>query len=155
MMANEAKAAHKDDLLHESIKRHEGLRLKPYRCTAGALTIGYGHNLDDNGISIEAAELLLEQDIDEATRHAIAWIGDPGFWSSIEAERQAVIIEMMFNMGPNRLQTFKRFRSAILRSEWVKAAREMLDSKWARQDVSPSRSATLALQMETGEYSVA
>jgi len=26
--------------------RHEGLRLKPYRCTAGKLTIGYGRNLD-------------------------------------------------------------------------------------------------------------
>ena len=26
--------------------RHEGLRLKPYRCTAGKLTIGIGRNLD-------------------------------------------------------------------------------------------------------------
>jgi hypothetical protein len=25
--------------------RHEGLRLKPYRCTAGKLTIGIGRNL--------------------------------------------------------------------------------------------------------------
>jgi lysozyme len=27
--------------------RHEGLRLKPYRCTAGKLTIGICRNLDD------------------------------------------------------------------------------------------------------------
>jgi lysozyme len=26
--------------------RHEGLRLKPYRCTAGKLTIGIGRNLE-------------------------------------------------------------------------------------------------------------
>ena len=26
--------------------RHEGLRLKPYRCSAGRLTIGIGRNLD-------------------------------------------------------------------------------------------------------------
>ena len=39
-----------EDTLLERIKkqlvRHEGLRLKPYRCTAGKLTIGYGRNLD-------------------------------------------------------------------------------------------------------------
>ncbi len=31
--------------------RHEGLKLKPYRCTAGKLTIGIGRNLDNCGIS--------------------------------------------------------------------------------------------------------
>ncbi|MCP4280350.1 MAG: lysozyme, partial [Alteromonas sp.] len=31
------------------IAQHEGLRLKPYKCTAGKITIGYGRNLDDNG----------------------------------------------------------------------------------------------------------
>lgn len=30
----------------EQLLRHEGLRLKPYRCTAGKLTIGVGRNLD-------------------------------------------------------------------------------------------------------------
>ena len=43
--------------------RHEGLRLKPYRCTAGKLTIGIGRNLDDCGISQTEAYLLLENDI--------------------------------------------------------------------------------------------
>ena len=28
--------------LRDLIKRHEGLRLKPYRCSADKLTIGYG-----------------------------------------------------------------------------------------------------------------
>jgi len=32
--------------IKEQLVRHEGLRLKPYRCTAGKLTIGYGRNLD-------------------------------------------------------------------------------------------------------------
>jgi lysozyme len=31
--------------------RHEGLRLKPYRCTACKLTIGIGRNLNECGIS--------------------------------------------------------------------------------------------------------
>ena len=42
--------------------RHEGMRLKPYRCTAGKLTIGIGRNLDDRGISQKEAYVLLEYD---------------------------------------------------------------------------------------------
>ena len=36
----------------ELIKYHEKYRRFPYRCTAGKLTIGYGWNLDDNGITV-------------------------------------------------------------------------------------------------------
>ncbi len=31
----------------EQLIRHEGLRLKPYRCTSGKLTIGVSRNLED------------------------------------------------------------------------------------------------------------
>ncbi|NBW16869.1 MAG: lysozyme, partial [Caulobacteraceae bacterium] len=37
--------------LIRQIRLHEGERLKPYRCTAGKLTIGVGRNLDDRGIT--------------------------------------------------------------------------------------------------------
>jgi len=43
--------------------RHEGLRLKPYRCTAGKLTIGNGCNLDDRSISQKEAYAMLERDL--------------------------------------------------------------------------------------------
>jgi lysozyme len=43
--------------------RHEGLRIKPYRCTAGKLTIGIGRNLDDCGISQSEANIMLINDI--------------------------------------------------------------------------------------------
>ena len=36
--------------IKEQLVRHEGLRLKPYRCTAGKLTIGIGRNLDGRSI---------------------------------------------------------------------------------------------------------
>ena len=49
--------------IKEQLVRHEGLRLKPYRCTAGKLTIGIGRNLDDCGISKTEAYVLLENDI--------------------------------------------------------------------------------------------
>lgn len=37
--------------LEKDLIRDEGLRLKPYRCTADKLTIGVGRNLEDNGIN--------------------------------------------------------------------------------------------------------
>ena len=33
------------DRIKAQLVRHEGLKLKPYRCTAGKLTIGIGRNL--------------------------------------------------------------------------------------------------------------
>ena len=50
------------------VRRNEGLSYLPYRCSAGALTIGYGHNLDARGIDIEVAELLLKQDLEIAEK---------------------------------------------------------------------------------------
>ena len=52
--------------LKERIKKSEGLRLKPYKCPAGKTSIGWGRNLEDNGISKEEAEFLLNNDIDWA-----------------------------------------------------------------------------------------
>ena len=47
------------------LQRHEGLRLKPYKCTAGKLSIGYGRNLDDMGISEVEAMVMLRHDIEQ------------------------------------------------------------------------------------------
>jgi len=45
--------------------RHEGLRLKPYRCTAGKLTISIGRNLDFCSISHKKTYTMLERDIQD------------------------------------------------------------------------------------------
>ena len=51
------------DRIKEQLVRHEGLRLKPYRCTVGKLTIGIGRNLDDCWISQSEAYVMLINDI--------------------------------------------------------------------------------------------
>jgi lysozyme len=40
---------------------------------------------------------------------------------------------MMFNLGYSRMSKFKNFRSAIENRNWLKAADEMVDSKWYDQ----------------------
>ena len=53
-----------DPKLEALLRRHEGVRLKPYRDTVGKLTIGVGRNLDDVGITPDEATVLLRTDID-------------------------------------------------------------------------------------------
>jgi len=47
------------NILHKAIellKELEGLYLIPYQCPAGKWTIGYGHNLESNGLKAEEAK---------------------------------------------------------------------------------------------------
>lgn len=114
----------------DRIKKHEGLRLKPYRCTAGKLTIGYGRNLEDNGITEEEAHFLLMNDLEKSWDEcckAFSWI------SKMDKIRQGVIVELCFNMGLSRLKGFKKMLAACERGDYETASVEMLDSLWARQ----------------------
>jgi lysozyme len=54
----------KENMIRQ-LTTHEGLRLKPYLCPAGKLTIGIGRNLEGKGITKQEAVMLLENDIQE------------------------------------------------------------------------------------------
>ena len=131
----------------DQIKKHEGLSLTPYKCSAGALTIGYGHNLDERGISEEAAELLLKQDAQIALNQAKANV--PCFKDLSEA-RKYVVVDMLFNLGLSRFMGFKKMLAALSAGKYKTAAKEMLSSKWATQ--VKRRAQFLAKIMETGKW---
>ncbi len=132
------------DSLVGRVKVHEGLRLKPYRCTAGKLTIGYGRNLDDVGLSNEEAEYLLKHDLEKAEKEA----SKLDCYKKLNQNRKDILIEMVFNLGYPRLCGFKKMIQALDRGDYDGAANEMLDSKWAR-DVG-ERAKTLAYFMRIG-----
>ena len=52
--------------LERQLIRHEGLKLFPYQCPAGFLTIGVGRNLEGKGITKAEALFLLKNDIADA-----------------------------------------------------------------------------------------
>ncbi|HDM8041181.1 TPA: glycoside hydrolase family protein [Vibrio fluvialis] len=131
-------------LATQLIKKHEGLRLKPYRCSNQKLTIGYGRNLQDNGISQQEAETLLQHDLDAAVKDAETL----PYFASLNEARQAVIVDMIFNLGLPRLGMFKKMIAAIEQQLWHVAANEMLNSRWARQ--VGKRAKTLSEMMRTG-----
>lgn len=130
----------------ERTKRYEGLSLKPYKCPAGYITIGYGHNLEANGITQEMAEELLKTDL----AYARMEVGAKLPWSAkLNDARQYVLVDMAFNMGISRLLTFKKMLAALKEGFWERAAHEALDSKWAKQ--VGRRAKELAEIIRTGE----
>jgi len=134
--------------LLEQIKFHEGLRLKPYVCPAGKLTIGYGRNIEDCGITKYEAELLLAHDITAVESELQDKLK---FWATLDPVRQAVLINMAFNMGVNGLMKFKKTLVMVGNGDYSDAAIEMMDSRWARQ--VPKRALDLSVQMDLGIFS--
>lgn len=133
-------------LVVASMRRHEGLMLKPYVDTVGKLSIGYGRNLDDRGISPQEAAFLLDNDVADGTAEALrafAWL------IRLDEVRAAVILEMVTSIGLPRFLTFRRCIAACGAGDYEKAARELLDSRWAEQ-VGLGRSRRLAEQLRTG-----
>ena len=119
-----------ESLARAMLRDDEGLRLKPYHCTADKLTIGYGRNLEDRGISESEAEFLLANDVSEI-HEDLSEIYD--FFEYLSPTRKAVLINMAFNLGLNGLSKFKKMIKAIEDDDYAEAALQMLSSRWANQ----------------------
>ena len=119
------------DRIKEQLVRHEGLRLKPYRCTAGKLTIGVGRNLDDCGISQSEAYVMLINDIMNCEKQLQAKI--PDIYNGLDEVRKSVLLNMCFNLGISGLLGFKNTLEFIKVGDWERAANNMLVSRWAKQ----------------------
>ena len=144
--------------LEAQIKASEGLRLEAYYCSAGALTIGYGHNCDaspvegvvktGDRITLEQAEALFSKDLASAVwrvREELPWVLD------LDPTRQAVLYDMAFNLGIGGLLSFQNTLKLIKSGNYAEASRNMLVSKWAKQ--VGFRAVKLSRQMKTGEWS--
>ncbi len=131
------------------VKADEGFRNQVYRDSEGYLTIGYGRLLGPSrggGISTDEAEYLLANDLRIAERQCEAM---PAYLD-LSPARQAVLVNMCFNLGAPALLKFKRMFSALVQQDYEHAASEMLASKWAGQ--VGARAVRLSEQMKTGQW---
>lgn len=123
-----------------------GPKLFPYRDTVGKLTIGYGRNLDDKGITRAEAESMLTQDMEEALADAASL----PYWEQLDPVRKMCIADMVFNLGLPKFYRFKKLNAALDLKDYKLAAHEMKDSKWYRQ--TERRASVLVASMLTGVW---
>lgn len=134
--------------LKEFVKEMEGLRLMPYRCLAGKLTIGYGHNLESKGISKEVAEELLDDDLTEASLATSKLIPvTDQIWFNIATD-------MVFNMGLTKFKTFMNLIKYINSGSYDNALAEMINSLWFKQVGRRSKLLWLAGHWHREPYSI-
>ena len=123
-----------NDKYKQMTKTFEGCRLKPYKCTAGKLTIGYGRNLDDVGISQAEANYMFERDFAKAEADAKKICMEFGINAEDMIEQRFyVLTDMCFNLGYGGLKKFKGMLTALKNGLYDDAANHMLDSLWAKQ----------------------
>lgn len=132
--------------LKKHIKESEGYRQFPYKCPAGKLTIGYGFNIEDTGLSVEECEAVLEIRIKKTTEELKTFY--PHF-DLLDDARQFVLIDMCYNMGINRLGKFFNMWNAIKLANFHVASIEMEESSWYNQ--VGDRAKKLVEIMKTGE----
>ncbi|MPZ20124.1 MAG: lysozyme [Luteitalea sp.] len=135
------------DALVSQLVLHEGLKRRPYRCTAGKLTVGIGRNLEDRDLSDAAITLLVTEDIDECE----ADLADHFAWfSKLDSIRQRALLDLRFNLGPSRFRGFRKMLTALEAGDYGEAAAQMVDSDWATQ-VQRSRVTRLVAMLRTGQ----
>lgn len=136
--------------LKTQLRREEGAESCAYQDSLGYWTIGVGRLIDSRkggGLSNDEIDLLLDNDIKrnyEAVLKALPWV------DKLSDARQAVLIEMAFQMGLKGLLQFQRMLGSVEDGQYVEAAAEMVKSRWAMQ--TPARAYRLASQIETGEW---
>ena len=119
-------------LVKPMLERHEGRKSKLYQCTAGKVSIGVGHNIEDNGLPDTIIDALLRYDIGVAETDCIRLFGDIT-WAKFNTNRKAALIDWMFNLGFERAGTFKDTLRALRLGNYTDAADHMRNSVWAQQ----------------------
>jgi lysozyme len=125
--------------------RHEGCRDQPYIDSLGIQTIGIGHNLH-KPLSHGAIMRIFQDDLADATNDCLHAFP---FFADLTEARQAVLINMCFNLGLTKLLRFTKFLAAVERGDYDTAADEMLNSLWCKQ--VKSRAFDLAALMRGSE----
>lgn len=113
-----------------TVNTPDGKFFKPYKDTVGKLTIGYGLNLDDVGLSESCIKFetsnRIDKVINDLNKH-LSW------HITLNDVRQRVLANMCFNLGIHSLLGFTHMLKALEDKNYEEAARQMESSLWAKQ----------------------
>ena len=133
-------------------KKEEGFRSKIYKDSKGIKTVGQGFNVEDPVTASMVPKEVVEgkRDITKAEndsaydkRMALAksdarnYLGSD-VYDKLPKAKQEVFDDMSYNMGGPSLSGFVNLKKAMVKGDHETAAKEILNSKYARDDV-PAR----------------
>jgi len=135
-----------DKWVMDMIKRHEGVRTKPYKDSLGLWTIGVGHLIGDGKtlprewdreFSMKEVDDMFMMDYES---HKKAAQKMPGF-DKVNEQGQGALIDLTFNMGNTWYKKWPNFVKNMSEGNTQGAAASLEDSKWYQQ--VKSRAATI------------
>lgn len=149
-----------DKWIMDMIKKHEGVRTKPYKDTKGLWTVGVGHLIgdgkkmpvEDAGIQFTENTILTNEQVDKLfaldyEKHKKQAEASPGYDKANE-KGKAALIDLAFNMGGAWYKNFKKAAAALAQGDFQKAADELIDSDWYKQ--VKGRAATVVAMIRDG-----
>lgn len=146
----------------------EGWRDRPYLCSEGYPTVGFGFKLGPKGASLAnytfrlprtAGEVWLRCYLDDLVveigkftdvNAVLKVLASRGAGSMYSDPRCAVLLSMCYQMGVSGVDQFRNTLRFMQQGDYTKAATNMLASKWAKQ--TPNRAQRHAKQMQTGQW---
>ena len=145
--------------MYEIIKYEEGFKEKPYYCSEGYVTVGFGSLIGPKGAPLEyytftvdkeIAELMMLKELKTIPNFIHKTIGEP---KGLNTARRDVLYSMVYQLGEKGFLGFKKMVAAIKNGDWQEAAIQALDSKWAREQ-TPERAIRHAEVLRSGTLDV-
>ena len=136
------------DRLLKSVKQHEGYKDHVYLDTRNKRTVGVGHlcveDHWEDGVAYPEEMLMkvLEDDLKNAIRGAEELCSD---CPDLKDQAREIIVEMVFQLGKTGVSKFRNMWKALKVHDYPTAAKEMLDSRWAKQ--TPGRAKEMSDHM--------
>lgn len=145
-----------DDVLKQRILQHEGMVLYPYKDSRGYWTIGAGHLLNPKNptqlpeqykayannktafdkynnvtpaMTQQEAETLFQKDYDQHKKEASKFLE----YNMLGPSGQAALIDLTFNMGPEKLKGFKNMLTGIRKGNSLTVEKELKNSNYWKQ----------------------
>ena len=127
------------------LRVEEGFRNAPYLCSEGFVTIGIGTKLHNSKglnpkdfpirVSLAMANEWLESELKIKQGKLLSFETNTNclVYKNLSEDRKAVIDSMAYQMGVKGVLKFRNMWKALKALDYPEAARQALDSKWAKQ----------------------
>lgn len=125
-------------MIFELLKFEEFYRERPYHCSEGYPTVGIGTKIGPKNadltlyqfkVSESVAKMMLDDELMSIRKELVKH----RWYTDLDSHRQDIIKSMCYQMGVAGVFKFKKMIKALEVKDWEEAARQALDSLWAKQ----------------------